>query len=221
MLYHQWTFSAKATETAIVRPDGCRDIIVSSLNGVANKARITEWDNQPRDVCLQAGTSLTGYRLSPGTTISAQALSNTETLNPIAVQELIESEASIDQEFAELINALSLPRATVAKVARQNGTTPRTLQRQFRNQSLPAPDYWRLLGRARRAIQALPCHVQLADIAYAYGYCDQAHMTREFVRWFGLTPTALRGSPHFVREICQPGLGNWLGNSQSEFGNLL
>lgn len=194
---------------------------MASGHGVSDAKRITGWDNQPRSVLLEAGTSLTGYRLSPGTTISPQAFSATEALTPFALRDLIESEATKDHEVRDIIEALTRPGATIAKVARQSGATARTLQRQFRNQSLPTPDFWRLLGRARRAIQALPCRVPLAEIAHAYGYSDQAHMTREFVRWFGLPPAELRKSPDTVREICQPGLGNWLGDDQSELGNLI
>ncbi|MCV0349614.1 MAG: helix-turn-helix domain-containing protein [Nitratireductor sp.] len=85
----------------------------------------------------------------------------------------------------------------------------RTLQRRFKHLSLPTPAFWRQLGRARRAVQALPCRVPLAEIAAHYGYSDQAHMTREFVRWFGWTPVQLRRNPAAIADLAQPGLGNW------------
>ena len=37
----------------------------------------------------------------------------------------------------------------------------------------------------------------------------QAHMTREFVQWFAVTPSRLRRNPDLLNVICQPGLGNW------------
>ncbi|MBI1651000.1 hypothetical protein C6Y62_12440 [Hyphomicrobium sulfonivorans] len=42
-----------------------------------------------------------------------------------------------------------------------------------------------------------------------YGYSDQAHMTREFVRWFGRSPEKLRQNPSAMSDLLQPGLGNW------------
>lgn len=220
MLYHQWEYSVKAPDAAVIMPDGCRDVIMATAHDVEDSMWITGLDDQPRLVTLYAGISLTGFRLEPGTTINPEALSSKEIMNPVDLQDWIESEVQKDCEVMDLIEALTLPRATIAKVARQNGTTPRTLQRQFQRKSLPTPDFWRMLGRARRAIQALPCLMPLAEIAYAYGYSDQAHMTREFVRWFGLPPADLRKRPESIAEICQPGLGNWFDDSPSKLGNL-
>ncbi|MDV2965825.1 AraC family transcriptional regulator [Nitratireductor aquimarinus] len=159
-------------------------------------------------VRLDAGTCLTGYRLRPGTTldlaefeIADRDVSNLDTE--------IEALTRHDQEISEIIDALSLPGNSVHRLARQQGVSERTLQRRFRHLSLPTPAFWRQLGRARRAVQALPCRVPLAEIAAHYGYSDQAHMTREFVRWFGWTPVQLRRNPAAIADLAQPGLGNW------------
>lgn len=220
MLYHRWEYTAKTDETAVIQPDGCRDLIVVSRQGEHDAIRVTGWDCQPHVVHMQAGTELIGYRLCPGTTIASEAFMNEE-VNPAILEDLIENEATGSPEIYETIKALTQPGATVAQAAQQNGATTRTLQRRFRDLSLPAPDFWRLLGRARRTIHALPCCVPLAEIALAYGYSDQAHMTREFVRWFGFSPSQLRKSKASINDICQPGLGNWLDESRSEPGNLL
>lgn len=202
---------------AVVQPDGCRDLIMISRYGERDTMRVTGWDSQPHVVRLQAGAVLIGYRLCPGVTIAPQALTNEES----NLEDLIESEAIKNQEIHETIKTLTQPGMTVAYVARQNGVTTRTLQRQFRDLLLPVPDFWRLLGRARRAAQALPVRVPLAEIAHVYGYSDQAHMTREFVRWFGCSPAQLRQNKTLIDYIGQPGLGNWLDESRSEFENLL
>ena len=218
MLYHRWEYSVTADETVVVQPDGCRDLILVSRQGEPDAIRMTEWDSQPQVVHLQAGTKLFGYRLSPGTTIASTVLTN-EKLSSATLEEMIESKATGNTEIFELIDALARSNSTVEQVARQSGRTARTLQRHFRGLSLPSPDYWRLLGRARRSVRALPCRVPLAEIAHEYGYSDQAHMTREFVRWFGSSPSRLRQDRDSISGFDQPGLGNWLNESRSELGD--
>lgn len=214
MLYHRWEYSVTEDETAIVQPDGCRDLVVVSRPSEPDAMRITDWDSQPQLVHLEAGTSMIGYRLSPGSTIDAKVL-GTENLNRSKLEDMIQSEVKQSSEIFELIETLAQSNVTVEQVAKQSGRTARTLQRQFRDLTLPSPDYWRLLGRARRAAKALPCRVPLVEIAHDYGYSDQAHMTREFVRWFGDTPSRLRQNKVSVVDISQPGLGNWLIDGRS------
>lgn len=221
MLYHRWEYSVTVDETSVIQPDGCRDLILFSRGGEPDTIRITEWDSQPQLVQLQAGTKMVGYRLSPGTTIASTVLTNEE-LNTATLEDMIESEATGNTEISELIDALARSNSTVEQVARKGGRTARTLQRQFRDLSLPSPDYWRMLGRVRRSVHALTYHsVPLAEIAYEYGYSDQAHMTREFVRWFGSTPSRLRQDKVSIIGITEPGLGNWLNKGRSELGCLL
>jgi len=206
-------------ETTLVQPDGCRDLILVSRRDEPDEIRMTEWDSQPQVIHLKAGTKMIGYRLSPGTTIASKALAYGE-LNAGTFEDMIESEAAGNTEIFELIDSLARSNSTVEQVAKQSGRTARTLQRQFRDLSLPSPDFWRLLGRARRAAKALPCRVPLAEIAHEYGYSDQAHMTREFVRWFGSSPSRLRQDKASIIDFSQPGLGNWLNEGCSELSDL-
>ena len=208
LLFHQWNYKSSSNEAAVVFPDGCCDVICSSPDTESATVFATEWDTRPRLTLLSAGASLTGYRLKPGVTIAADVVAEM-CRDPAQIEKLIKETCQEDTEISGIIAALSLPSATVAQVARQSGTTPRTLQRRFQELSLPAPDFWRLLARARRAVAALPYRVPLADIACAYGYADQAHMSREFVRWFGLSPAHLRQNTVMIEEICQSGLGTW------------
>lgn len=219
LLYHRWERRAQSDEIAVVHPDGCRDLIVFSRPGQCGEIRFTSWDFRPRTVELRAGTEMTGYRLRPGITLDPRVFESI-ILDFRQLEFWIECEVSGDHDVIEIIQALTQPQATIESVSRQQGVATRTLQRRFRNLSLPTPDYWRLLGRARRAIHALPCRAPLADIACEYGYSDQAHMTREFVRWFGLTPTQLRHSKVRTHDICQPGLGNWTDEGHLELGSL-
>lgn len=206
---HIWSHKVEADEMAVVLPDGCLDIVVRTCTKTGQATVLaTRWDLAPRSVSLCAGISVTGYRLRPGTTVALRDLSH-------EISDLSGLEAEIghitkdDHEVSEIIDALGLPDSSVYGLARQQGGSERTLQRHFKALSLPSPKFWRQLGRARRAVQALPCRAPLSDIALAYGYSDQAHMTREFVRWFGATPVQLGQDPDAMRNLAQPGLGNW------------
>ncbi len=151
---------------------------------------------------------MTGYRLRPGTTLDLAEFEIAD-WDVSTLDAEIQNLTRRDQEILEIIDALCLPGSSVDGLARQQGVSERTLQRHFKDLSLPTPGFWRQLGRARRAVLALSWRVPLAEIAGDYGYSDQAHMTREFVRWFGRTPVQLREDSDVMNELKQPGLGNW------------
>ena len=106
-------------------------------------------------------------------------------------------------------DALPLPGASVAGVARQSGLSLRSLQRRFQDRHLPPPEFWRLLARARRAVALLPTPAPLAEIAAECGFSDQAHMSRAMARWFGHSPAQLRRDAGLRLLLAQPALGNW------------
>jgi transcriptional regulator GlxA family with amidase domain len=87
----------------------------------------------------------------------------------------------------------------VAAAARSVGVSVRTMERHVGRSSQRRPAYWKQLARVRRAAHALSGSQSLASIAAACGFADQAHMTREFRRWFNLVPKALRREPNLLR----------------------
>lgn len=197
-------------------PDGCIDILTVSCAATGEeRLRVTNWDLSPRQVDLRAGMTVTGFRLRPGTIVHpdfndvVQELAQDVTQDVSRLASDIESYLSQDQEITEIIEALSAPDSSVKSLARQQGVSERTLQRHFKATSRPPPGFWRQLGRARQAVQALQSGAALAAIAADYGYSDQAHMTREFMRWFAQTPRQLRQNPEALLDLAQPGLGNW------------
>ncbi len=174
----------------------------------------TDLDFQPRLVPMRSNRELSGYRLQPGAFVgekTLEELKNSGTLQESDIQHI----AQASEEVASLIARLGETGQTVADLAREAGISERTLQRHFKAMKLPKPEFWRLLGRARRAACALQSAQPLADIALTYGYSDQAHMTRDFARWFGATPENLRHQPALLKLISQPGLGNWTGEQIS------
>jgi len=94
----------------------------------------------------------------------------------------------------------------VARACRALGVSRRTLERLLADHVGIAPrGYQRLrragavaeaLERAARAARAAPARrhapVMLSDLAHRFGYADHAHMTREFQRMMGVTPSAYR-----------------------------
>ncbi len=208
---HRWDFRTQAPRQATIYPDGCRDLLIMTDPNGRQALQLTDWDLRPRQTLLAAGTSITGYRLRPGTTI-----------RPETMQECIASGGRLEDlwpetssDFGDLVSALAAPGGTVASVARSAGVTPRSLQRWFRAHDYPPPLFWQLLGRARRAALALHNGDTLAGIAGDAGYSDQPHMTRALRYWFGLTPARIARDPALMAEFRQPALGVWTGEQIS------
>lgn len=203
----------------MIQPDGCRDLIFVGLRDGQTTVKFTDWDSGPRYTEIQAGSKLIGYRLCPGAVLAVPPHCDIPSSSN-AIEDMIASEATCNAELADIIDALTIGKATVPEIARQGGVTPRTLQRWFQAADLPKPEFWRLLGRARRALGTLSDQKPLAETAFEFGYCDQAHMSREFKRWFGHSPAKLLSHKSLTAQILQPGLGNWV-SPPSDSGRLL
>lgn len=95
------------------------------------------------------------------------------------------------------VQALVLSRGggyrTLAEVAKELRTSPRTLKRRLKAQGT---SYSELLERARRteATRLLATELSVEQIAGRLGYSDAANFTRAFRRWTGSTPAAGRGA---------------------------
>lgn len=74
------------------------------------------------------------------------------------------------------------------------GRSPRWLERLFLQSVGVTPKFFAQITRARHAASLLasPSAASLAETAHDAGYADQSHMTREFVRMFGITPAGRR-----------------------------
>lgn len=195
-------------------PDGCRDVLIVRGPEEACEVILTEFDFGPRPAILRPGTEIIGYRLRPGADVSRRVI-EAVAANPDLAETILGDESGGWNELDDAIAALTLPGATVAAVSRDLGVSIRTMQRQFLSRNLPPPDFWRLLARARQAARLLDVAAPLAEVAVECGFSDQAHMTRDFTRWFGVTPSQLRGNAPLRRVLSQPALGNWTGEQIS------
>jgi AraC-like DNA-binding protein len=84
--------------------------------------------------------------------------------------------------------------------ARASDVHPVTLARRFRDCYGETPSAFRGRLRAGRAAALLvSADAPLADTAFASGYADQPHMTRDLGRRFGVSPMRLRRLAHFAR----------------------
>ncbi|AHE97515.1 AraC family transcriptional regulator [Thioalkalivibrio paradoxus] len=213
-VFFEWSYHTVETEPVTVFPDGCRDVLLIDPPGARAFVTLTSFDFRPRHVALPRGTQITGYRLRPGSAVDQPVL-DAIAADPAAALETLSHDIGAADDVGAVIDALALAGISVSGAARSLGTSVRTLQRHLAGLQLPPPDYWRLLARARRATAMLADHTSLTDVAHSAGFTDQAHMTREFVRWFSQTPGGLRRQPKVLNTLRQPALGNWTGEQIS------
>jgi AraC-like DNA-binding protein len=96
--------------------------------------------------------------------------------------------AALREAFAVIADAV--PGTTVATLAARLGTTPRSLQRLFADWVGVSPKWVLQRHRVHLAAEMLgrdPA-LDLAGLASAVGYYDQAHFTGDFVRAVGVAP---------------------------------
>lgn len=79
---------------------------------------------------------------------------------------------------------------TLAALAAQSGLSRYQFLRAFTHLTGLPPHAYLLQRRVQQARRLVRSGVALADAAAASGFADQSHMTRHFVRSFGLTPGA-------------------------------
>ncbi|HBO7091716.1 TPA: AraC family transcriptional regulator [Pseudomonas aeruginosa] len=212
--FHRWVYPVNRAERYLVLPDGCQDVLcIRHADGLVQIVS-TGFDVRPRLVDLLPGTTITGYRLRPGAGVSAPAM-QVIAADHDRIGEILDEQCEAWTNLDEAIVALSQSGETVGAVCRRMGISIRTMQRVFLGRRLPPPDYWRLLGRARRAAGLLSSGEPLAEIASICSFSDQAHMNRELVRWFGHTPAQLRRQSSILELLRQPALGNWTGEQIS------
>lgn len=212
--FHQWHHHSAVRTVSSVFPDGCRDVLVVRTPGEAPSVILTQLDFRPRNVCLAAGTEIAGYRLRPGAVVDKTVL-RAISLDPEKAPSILTEIVAIPADLEEMIGACMQPLSGLRAVSGNLGVSIRTMQRRFRTATLPPPEFWRLLARARRAVSLLRSTASLADIAHDCGYSDQAHMTRETLRWFQWSPARIRRDAPLCDLLSQPGLGNWTGEQIS------
>ncbi len=101
------------------------------------------------------------------------------------------SDVRVDRAIAQLVH--SCGAATMRELTRDSGASPRTLDRLFYRWVGISPKRFGLIIRFQRALAraAATPNASWASLAAELGFSDQAHLTREFVRFTGLSPARL------------------------------
>lgn len=154
----------------------------------------------------EPGEHAVGYRLRPQAQVAEAALlaalSAPRGLEEASLLAAVAEHVRPDTRLAEALDGLA-QAAGVRAAARALGVSVRTLERLLQATTGRTPGFWHGLARVRAAGLAILSE-PLADLAARHGYADQAHMSRDFRRWFGLSPTALRASPLWRARLAVP-----------------
>ncbi|RIJ77752.1 AraC family transcriptional regulator [Nakamurella silvestris] len=193
------------------RPGGARVFLPGPATEMVDQVRTVEqlWGPDGEDLVAGVRAALSDTALS-GTALSGTALSGTALSD-----DAISSAAQLMDDFltkripdspgpaaAAAIGAAELIAAdrrltTVEQLATRTGRSVRGLQRLFAEHVGLSPKQvvrrYRLLEAAEAAAAGTP--VVWAEVAAELGFADQAHLTREFGKAFGVPPARyLRGS---------------------------
>ncbi len=209
----RWAYVAEVATAEVILPDGCRDVIVIFEEGVA-RCFLSELQDGPRLAEIEAGQRMEGFRMRPGALVDMERIERGLQDGLEDVAGLVAENSAVCVDVEDALGLLAFAAPSVACVAAELGVSVRTLQRVFARRGLPPPEFWLLLARARRAA-GLIGGAPLADVAYGAGYADQAHMTREFRRWFGAAPARFARDAGMLEAVRQSGFGGATGEQIS------
>lgn len=90
-------------------------------------------------------------------------------------------------------------RITIEELANQLGLSPHNLSTNFKKEVGLTITRFKILVKINRTIEILhTTNLPLSEISDILNFSDQAHLTREFVKFVGVTPSRARRNPHLV-----------------------
>jgi AraC-like DNA-binding protein len=224
----RWQFDTTDASPTTVLPDGCSDLILHVDGHGQSSWHVSALADAAMQVPGCAGEQWLGYRLQPGTHIDtavllqsvqsiwqhhqrraqppSSRLSHAMPQFEALVLEAIDHHTRLEPRAQEALQALA-HNGTVGAAAQSLGVSERSLERLTQRTTGQPPRFWRALARVRRAARDLATPQPLAEIAADHGYADQAHLSRDCLRWLGQTPAALRRSPEQLATVAQAGYG--------------
>ncbi len=205
VVLEHWQAQVETGHIATILPDGCRDLIFTPAAGWF----ITDLAKTCEQVALQPDDSYDGYRLRPGVQMDQAGLlaSLSDDMTHDAILERLQTYVTPAANVTEALSRLSNGADNVAQAAADLGVQTRSLQRLLKQQTGRSPVFWLRLARVRRAASRLGRPRNLAELAYDLGYADQAHMTREFRSWLGVTPRQISHDAGWLTQHLRLGYG--------------
>ncbi|GAA6143846.1 helix-turn-helix domain-containing protein [Hydrogenophaga sp. 5NK40-0174] len=191
----RWEYASEERQSALVLPDGCRDLIGTVAPSGQPTWFISALQDSVMVKSVEAGQRFIGYRLRPGTLIDDQALLlAVQKRDILDISGVASDLVAHTARLAALDEALASIQEGLPTLSSDHWPTigERKLQRLFQRHTGKPPVFWRRLARWRKAMRWLNQPIELAEIALMAGYSDQAHMTKECRRWCGMTPQAAR-----------------------------
>lgn len=166
---------------------------------------VTSLDEHAYTVDIKAGDYLKGYRLKPGTLITRESLLNAVKMLDMHgdITDRLGNFTSLSSHVEDALHYLG-KEGSVSAVASGLGVSMRSMQRLLKSTGR-TPAGWVSLARARKAARAAAGVGCLAETALAYGYADQSHMSREFRRWFNVSPAQINKQTAILSQL--EGLG--------------
>ncbi|MEE9322003.1 MAG: helix-turn-helix domain-containing protein [Granulosicoccus sp.] len=208
ILLAEWQASPRDDTSAIVIPDGCRDLIMCHAPGEKPQWFVSSLEESTYTVPIKADVAMQGFRLLPGARIDEELLLMSVQNMPVDIDEVscrLDSYSYVSSSVTEILTCLAVSTNSVASAAHELGVSSRSMQRLLKRETGHSPAFWLQLARVRKAARAVLETSPLAEIAAIYGYSDQAHMTREFKRWLNISPARVRFSSEIVEQLNQPG----------------
>ncbi|MDD1781386.1 helix-turn-helix domain-containing protein [Enterovibrio sp. ZSDZ35] len=199
-----WHSSVTELATLSVVPDGCRDVIVTE-EGEGRAVHVSPLYANTIQVEMRPGVVMMGFRFAPGTSINEAGLLSAIRESPNDIADKIAVFTHLCPNVAEILAQTRIHQGKTSSLASTLGVSERTLQRCLSRETGTSPVFWLQLARARQSALSIGEGKPLCDIAFDEGYADQAHLTREIKRWFGVTPTVLKGRHDLLSQLTAPG----------------
>ncbi len=188
--------------TYLAAADACWDIIFTRTPG-GSRVLLSGPSSRPTAVPYRAGNRNVGVRFTQGTFFThVEPRSMCDRTLPLPVPDEYHFELadrmwtmpeyeSIDELLTGFGDGGLLGHDEVIDVALHGGepaVSPRTIERHFTRITGHSLRQVRQIARAREAAARLRTGEPIADVAYALGYADQSHLTRDVKRLIGYTP---------------------------------
>lgn len=197
-----WRTVDTSDGTYLAAADACWDMIFTRV-ATTSRVLLSGPSSRPTPVPYRAGNRNVGVRFTRGTYfthVEPRSMCDRTIALPMPDAEHFElagrvwpmAEYDGIDELLAGFEAIGLLAHDPVIDAALNGVvpplSPRSVQRHFTRITGQTPQQVRQIARAREAVARLRTGEAIVDVAYALGYADQSHLTRDVKRLTGYTP---------------------------------